>query len=183
MRLGEILKLRIEDVDFSQEVIRIRPENNKTGKLDVIPLPHSIRILITKLIEENAGRTKFVFNYLDSRTGKLRPVGSVEHAFQAACRRAKIENLQFRDLRRTYGTRLHEKGIDPLIIQRLLRHSTFRISEQVYIQSSMRMIKEAVNKAAENVNDEAASKKLEQNWNTEKLQSLSMFVNPWQSRN
>jgi integrase len=105
MRLRENLKLKIEDVDFSQEVIRIRAENNKTGKLDVIPLPHSTRTLIAKLIEENGHRTEFVFNYLDSRTRKLRPVESVEHAFQAACRRAKIENLQFRDLRRTYGTR------------------------------------------------------------------------------
>jgi len=89
----------------------------------------------------------------------LRPVWSIEHAFQAACRRAKIENLQFRDPGRTYGTRLHAKGIDPLIIQRLLRHSTFRISEQVEIQSSIRMMKEAVNKAEEKVND-LASKQL-----------------------
>ncbi|HUU36914.1 MAG TPA: tyrosine-type recombinase/integrase [Candidatus Desulfaltia sp.] len=183
MRKQEILKLKIEDVDFSQEVIRIRPENNKAGKLDIIPLPHSMKELIKKLIEENAGRTVYVFNYYDSRTGKLRPVESIEHAFQAACRRAKIKDLQFRDLRRTYGTRLHEKGVDPLIIQRLLRHSSFRISEQVYIQSSMKMMKEAVNGTGKKTKDETIPEKLEQNWNNEGLEKAGILVSPWLSRN
>jgi len=184
LRLQEILKLKIEDVDFSQEIIRIKAENNKTKKLDVIPLPYSTQPLIKKLVEENAGRTVYVFNYFDSRTGKLRPVGSIEHAFQAACRRANIQNLQFRDLRRTYASRLHEKGVDPLIIQRLLRHSTFKISEQVYIQSSLRMMKEAVNRDKPKNDVESSSAKLEQIRNTEKLLKKEvLFENLWLSRN
>jgi integrase len=183
MRLQEILKLKTEDLDFAQEVITIRPENNKTGKLDIIPLPHSIRSLVNRLIEENAGRTEYVFNYLDSRIDTLRPIKSIEHAFQAACRRAKIENLQFRDLRRTYGTRLHEKGVDPLIIQRLLRHSSFRISEQVYIQSSLKMMKDAVNKKAGKAEEGSPGEKLEQNWNAQSLKEDSLLVNQLFSRN
>lgn len=149
MRLQEILRLRVEDVDFSQDIITIRPDNNKTGKMDLIPLPSSMKDLLRKLIRENGGRTEFVFNYLDPRNGEFRPISSIRHAFQGTCRRADIKNLQFRDLRRTYGTRLHQKGVDPLIIQRLLRHSSFKISEQVYIQSSMKMMKEVLKKVEE----------------------------------
>jgi integrase len=140
-------------------------------------------LLVSRLLEENTGRTEYVFNYLDNRTGKLRPVQSIEHAFQAACRRAKIEELQFRDLRRTYGTRLHEKGVDPLIIQRLLRHSSFRISEQVYVQSSLRMMKDAVNKKAVKAEEGGPGEKLEQNWNAKSLKGDSLPVNPLLSRN
>lgn len=99
------------------------------------------------LIEENGGRSPFVFNYSDFRTGEYRPIRSIQHAFQAACRRASIEELQFRDLRRTCATRLHEAGVDPLVIQRVLRHSSFKISEEVYIQSSLTLLRKALKEA------------------------------------
>ena len=149
MRRQEILTLEIADVDFAQDVIRIRPEVNKSGKLDLIPLLPHVKELVRRLITENAESTKFVFNYLDPHTNELRPVLSIQHAFRTACRKARVSNLQFRDLRRTFSTRLHEKGLDPLIIQRLLRHSSFKISEEVYIQSSLRMMKEALEKASQ----------------------------------
>ncbi len=183
-RLQEILRLKIDDVDFLDETITIRPENNKSGKLDLIPLPHSIEELLMTLIKENAGRTEFVFNYFDPRTNELRPIQSILHAFRGACRRADIVNLQFRDLRRTFGTRLHQNGTDPLIIQRLLRHSSFKISEQVYIQSSLKMMKDAVNK----VNTETEKKSnnpvnLAHIWNMKEQQKKETPLSPWFSMN
>lgn len=157
MRSQEILQLMVADVDLEYCTITIRPENNKTGKLDIIPLRAEMKVILMNLIEENEGRTPFVFNYYDPRYGgKYRPVKGIQHAFQAACRRAGIEGLQFRDLRRTGATRLHEAGVDPLIVQRLLRHSSFKISEEVYIQSNLKMMKEALNRA-----DEKASKEID----------------------
>jgi integrase len=180
MRLQEILRLRIDDVDFSQDTVMIRPEVNKTGKLDCIPLPHSLKLMLRNLIQENSGRTENVFNYSDPRTGRYRPISSIQHGFQAACKRAKVMGLQFRDLRRTFGTRLHQKGVDSLIIQRLLRHSSFKISEQVYIQSNMRMMREAVNGRA---GKPTASAKMEHIWNTEGSGEKRTPVNPWLSMN
>jgi len=148
-RLQEILELRIEDIDFSSDVILIRAEINKTGKEDRIPINPSVKELLQRVVEENGGRSEFVFNYFDPIQKRLRPVKSIKVAFLNACRRSKLKNLQFRDLRRTFSSRLHENGVDPLIIQRLLRHSSFTISEQVYIQSNMRMMKEAVRILAE----------------------------------
>ena len=171
MRLQEILMLMIDDLDFSKDAIIIRPENNKTGKLDIIPIRDETRDLLKKLVAENQSRTSYVFNYLDPHTGKFRPIKSIQHAFQATCRRAKIEGLQFRDLRRTCATRLHENEVDPLIIQRLLRHSSFKISEQVYIQSSFKTMKEALKRADDKTKkgtDKLAN--LEHIWNTEKTE-------------
>jgi integrase len=172
MRSQEILQLMVADVDLEYCTITIRPENNKTGKLDIIPLRVEMKVILMNLIEENGGKTPFVFNYNDPRYGgKYRPVKSIQHAFQAARRRAGIEGLQFRDLRRTGATRLHEAGVDPLIVQRLLRHSSFKISEEVYIQSNLKMMKEALNKV-----DEKASKEIEKpsvlahHWHTKKAE-------------
>ncbi len=172
MRLQEILRMRVEDLDFEQEIITIRAENHKTGRMDLIPLPHSLKSLLKQLIIENGERTSYIFNYLDPRTNEFRPVKSIQHAFQAARRRAGIEALQFRDLRRTFGTRLHQRGVDPLIIQRLLRHSSFKISEQVYIQSGLKMMKEALNRTME------LDKKVEMEhiWNTKKSSEKNTSV-------
>ena len=180
LRLQEILTLQTEDVDFGQEVIRIRPEVNKSGKHDFIPLLPRPKELISNLKAANGGRTSFVFNYLDPHTNELRPIRSIQHAFQTACRKAGITGLQFRDLRRTFSTRLHEKGLDLLIIQRLLRHSSPRISAEVYIQTSMRMMKEALEKISSREEKPAS---LEQIWNMGRMEKDKQLLNPWFSVN
>ena len=180
LRLQEILTLQTEDVDFGQEVIRIRPEVNKSGKHDFIPLLPRPKELISNLKAANGGRTSFVFNYLDPHTNELRPIRSIQHAFQTACRKAGITGLQFRDLRRTFSTRLHEKGLDLLIIQRLLRHSSPRISAEVYIQTSMRMMKEALEKISSR---EEKPANLEQIWNMGRMEKDKQLLNPWFSVN
>ncbi len=152
MRLKEILNLKISDVDLAAGTITILPENNKTGKLDVIPIRSKMRSIFERLIAENNGRSPFMFNYEDPGTGKLRPIKTCQHAFEGARKRAKIEGLEFRDLRRTCATRLHEAQVDPLIVSRLLRHSSAKISAEVYIQSSLKMMQNVLVKADEKAN-------------------------------
>jgi len=163
MRLKEILKLKTSDVDLEAETITIRPENNKTGKLDVIPIRLKMRPIFERLIAENNVRSPFIFNYKYPKTGKLKPIRSCQHAFGAARRRAKIGGLEFRDLRRTCATRLHEAKIDPLIVSRLLRHSSAKISAEVYIQSSMSLLKKAMNEADKEPENQSPSRP---NWST-----------------
>lgn len=143
LRLKEILNLKVDDVDLDKEQIIIRAENNKTKKEDVIPLMSSAKALLSEMIAVNAGKTEYIAVY------GSRPIKSIEKGFQAACKRAELLNLQFRDMRRTFASRLHESGIDPLIIQRLLRHSSFKISQEVYIQSSMESLKAALQRFEE----------------------------------
>ena len=104
-----------------------------------------VRSLLKGLIASNNGNG-YVFNYFSYFKKDFVPVKNIHIAFSNACKRAKITDLQFRDLRRTFSSRLHELNTDPLLIQRLLRHSSFRISEEVYIQSSMELMKDASEK-------------------------------------
>ena len=142
-RLQEILGLQKDDLDLKNGTIVIRPEINKTGKRDIIPMSSDVRNLLEILITNNNG-SKYVFSYFNCSKNDFVPVKSIYIAFSNACKRAKISGLQFRDLRRTFSSRLHELQTDPLLIQRLLRHSSFRMSEEVYIQSSMKLMKDAV---------------------------------------
>jgi len=163
-RRQAVLGLEFRDLDFETETITIRPEINKSGRRDIIPMNGAVKKLLLEQVKRYKGKTEYLFPYEDETTGEVRGLKDFKRAWVNACRRANITGLQFRDLRRTYASRLHEKGIDPLLIQRLLRHSSFRISEQVYIQSSMRMMKEAVEK----LNDNSDSGDVRVTWNKNK---------------
>lgn len=112
-------------------------------------MSYRLKELLTKLLKDNNGRSEHIFNYFNPRTKKYGPIKRVVRSFHNTCIRAGIKDLQFRDLRRTYATRLHNKKVDPLVIQRLLRHSNFKISEQVYIQHDLEQMREAVEKVSE----------------------------------
>lgn len=170
MRLKEILKLNTSEVDLDAGTITILPENNKTGKLDVIPIRSKMRSIFERLIAENNGRSPFIFNYEDPGTGKLRPIKTCQHAFEGARKRAKIEGLEFRDLRRTCATRLHEAQVDPLIVSRLLRHSSAKISAEVYIQSNLKMMQKALVKADEKANSPDVLEHFKQGTNSRKTE-------------
>lgn len=121
-----------------------------------------------------------MFNYTDLKTTELRPVENILHAFQGACRRAKVKDLQFRDLRRTFATRLHRKRVDPLLIQRLLRHSSFKISEEVYIRSNLRMMREALENAG---SGNVFPAEVEHYWNTEERRKGKAALSAYFSAN
>ena len=42
MRVGEFVKLRVEDIDFKERFIRIPPENSKTGEGRTIFVPREV---------------------------------------------------------------------------------------------------------------------------------------------
>lgn len=140
--------IKISDLDLESEIstITIRPEINKTGKSDIIPIRAKMVRIFEQLIIENGGRSEYVFNYDEPHTGEYRNITTFRRSFNAACRRAGIKGLQPRDLRRTCATRLHEAGVDPLIIKRFMRHSSSGMTEKVYIQSSLKMMKQALDK-------------------------------------
>ena len=54
----------------------------------------------------------------------------VRRAFEGALRRAKIEGFTFHDLRRTFGTRLLERGVDIVTIKKFYGHSSVITTER-----------------------------------------------------
>jgi len=172
-RLQEILGLRKADIDFKNGIIIIRPEINKTGKRDIVLIHSELESFLKNHLREN-GKTDYVFIYTDPSTNKARPLKYISKGFQKACRRAGIKDFQFRDLRTTCATRWHERGVDPLVISRaVLRHSSFKISEQFYIQSSINHMREVLDRPKEESSKPKNRELLTQNWHTKKEKSKS----------
>lgn len=134
LRRGEILNLPWKNVDLGKRLLTV--EGTKSGKARFIPINSLLADVLAKLKSLSRDRVR-VFPFKDVTT-----------AFEKACRRAKIEDFHFHDLRRTFGTRLLEKGADIITVSRLLGHSSV-VTTQRYLHPSDTLAGEAVEKLAE----------------------------------
>jgi len=123
MRLGEILGLKWNQIDFSTKKIRV--EKTKSGKVRFIPIND---VLFEELVKLRSKDNQSTYLFINPETGK--PLTTVKTAFKAACKRAGIKDLRFHDLRHTFGSRLVERGVDIITVKDLLGHSTVKITER-----------------------------------------------------
>jgi len=65
---------------------------------------------------------------------------NVRKAFYGACRRAEVKSLILPDLRRTFATRLLERGAGIVQIKELLGHSSLSVTEIYAITDSKRKL-------------------------------------------
>jgi len=99
-RMGEILKIRWEDVDFAKRTVIIRDRKdpkNKIGNNQVVPLiGRAWRIALAQ-----PGRTGCIFPFKEF---------SIKAAWARSCDAVGIEDLHFHDLRHEGTSRLFERG-------------------------------------------------------------------------
>ncbi|MCA9469504.1 MAG: site-specific integrase [Nitrospira sp.] len=121
MRLGEILGLTWDRVDFPQGVICLRPEDTKTKEARVVPMTPELTSLLKTLYKVRYLGEDHVFLV------KGKSVGAIKTAFNAACRRAQIQGFRFHDFRHTAVTNMRRAGIDHLTIMRISGHKTMEV--------------------------------------------------------
>jgi integrase len=82
--------------------------------------------------------------FVSEKTGSC--IREVKKGFHTACRIADIEDLTWKDLRATFGTRLAEAGCDAFTIAQLLGHSDVRVTMRYVraVETSKRVAVEAV---------------------------------------
>jgi integrase len=120
MRRNEAASLRARDVDFSMKTITITSEVSKTRISRTIPLPEP-------LLDMLRGRARGLSpdGYLFGGGSDFKkPFSGFSKRFArlAAVMPAGIERWTLHDLRRTAATRMHEMGVDALVIDDLLGH-------------------------------------------------------------
>ena len=86
MRRGEILNLTWDRVDLKNGLIKLRPEDTKTREGRLIPLTQELTALLRDLYKVRYLNGPRVFLV------KGKSVTSIKPAFNAACRKAKIED-------------------------------------------------------------------------------------------
>jgi len=131
-RKGELMSLQWQQVkraaDGSPLRIELLAEKTKTRTARTIPIESD------RLVEILARRQRgpdgqvlgpgcYVFG---TETGERR--AGVRGAWEAACEKAGIEGLNFHDLRREFGSRLHESGAPLASVQAALGHANIKMT-------------------------------------------------------
>lgn len=124
-RRGEILTVKWDNIDLLRNNITVQVSKRKkkdNPKLKSIPISKTLKRMLIR-------RHK-----VQHISGLLFPVdaNSVRWYFDEAVRKSGLENVRLHDLRRTFGTRLAQAGIDLFKIKNYLGHESILTTERHY---------------------------------------------------
>lgn len=131
MRRGELLRLTWEDVDLEQGYIHIN--ETKSGERRTIPMNETVWSLMARL--RSRQDIPWVFH---SEEGQ--PYRDTHKIFLWVCKRAKITDFRFHDLRHTFASRLVMNGYPLATVSQLLGHkSIFMTMRYAHLSPEHRM--------------------------------------------
>jgi integrase len=116
MRKSEAASLQARDIDFGTCTIKVRAEVSKTNRERVIPMIDAIAMMLNRRSE---GRRPDV--YIFGLRGDA-PFSGWDAAIKRMRDATAGNDWTLHDIRRTVATRLHDAGVDPLVIEDLLGH-------------------------------------------------------------
>jgi len=135
LRVSEVVKLKVVDLDFERECIYVK--NAKWKKDRITLLPEKIVEDLKKIIEWRKSQ-HYVFE--SERWWKL-TTRTAQNVFKQACQRVWIQKLvTFHSLRHSFATHLLESGLDVAYVQKLLGHSSIKTTQN-YIHVSNTSLK------------------------------------------
>jgi len=119
MRKMEILSLKWENVDLTNNVIIIEATNSKTKKKKLVPISSKLKneLLKQKL---KTGYQEYVF--LTSKGANFKGPDSLRKVFHNVCKDAGIGKIRFHDLRHTFATRGIELTGNVVAVSKILGH-------------------------------------------------------------
>jgi integrase len=126
-RKGEILGLTWDRVDLKHGFILL--DNTKNGERRETPINATLRETLLELFQgtkERPRRIDIPFAFYNPITG--RAYEDIQRQFATACRRAKINNFHFHDLRHTFASHLVMAGQDITTVKELLGHKTLTMT-------------------------------------------------------
>jgi integrase len=156
LRLGELLGLQWDDVNFDMKTISIRhtiaaiphrglvlgePKTEKSRRS--IALPDFIFQALKDHQGKNLNHTGFVFT--TSNNTPFSPRNTERH-FKHLLEKAELPKIRFHDLRHTAATLLFLEGVHPKVVQELLGHSQISVTMDTYSHVLPSMQKDAAEK-------------------------------------
>ena len=121
LRIGEIVRLRVRDVDIGHHVIHIEQPQQRKDRYTSIP-----KKLTAELARHVYDKNPYT-HLFTNRKGTQLSTRSVQHIFAQAYKRSGIQKrATFHSLRHSFAVHLLERGVDIRHVQELLGHQSIR---------------------------------------------------------
>jgi integrase len=140
LRIGEVLALRLNDLDFSRKIIRVRQSIDAVTRLPQavksqassadVPMPSQLGARLRKHLQTHDGKTDLLFVNRRGRpfsANKLR-----EKVLHPLLVKLGIPRGGFHSMRHGATSALLADGATPAVVQKQLRHSDARITLGIY---------------------------------------------------
>lgn len=157
IRLGELLALTWDDVDFNKKYLYIKKtsytlrqnkkktfiiESPKTKKSNrIIPLPDKLMNLLS--IYKREPTCEYIIH---TRTKTMVETRSYQRTFESILKKCKIKHYNFHALRHTFATRALELGMDIKTLSEILGHTNVAITLNRYAHSLLEYKIQEMNK-------------------------------------
>jgi integrase len=127
MRKGEILGLTWDRVDFNHGFILL--DKTKNGERREIPINSTLKETLLELFKGTKERPRRIdVNHVFYDPATEKSCRSIKKSFPTTCRRAKITDFRFHDLRHCFASHLVMAGVDLTTIKELLGHKTLTMT-------------------------------------------------------
>ena len=138
MRVGELLNLKVADVDLCNKVIYIRKSKTDAG-VRTIPIPDKVLSLFTdNICYENE---YFIF----TKTFNQMSYMYFRYIFESILSKVGLQRHTIHDTRHTFATMLNNADANSTSIIKLIGHSDFSTTENVYTHKDIEELRKAIN--------------------------------------
>lgn len=157
IRLGELLALTWDNVDFENKLLYIKntsytskvngkntiiidkPKTKKSNR--IIPIPDKLLVLLE--MQKSASLSSYI---ISTKQNKIVETRSYQRTFESILSKCKIKHYNFHCLRHTFATRALELGMDIKTLSEILGHTNVAITLNRYAHSLLDYKKQEMNK-------------------------------------
>ena len=137
MRIGEVLALAKEDIDFTNNQISITKTFFRTGGEDIITTPKTEQsVRVVEIPQFLSGEIKYYVEHMYGLPDNERifPISqeAVQQKMKNRVEKAGIDKIRVHDLRHSHVAYLINQGIEPLLIKERLGHKDIKITLNTY---------------------------------------------------
>ena len=138
LRVGELMNLKTKDVDLEKNILSIIQSKTSAG---VRKVPISQKVI--QLFKDNIDYSKEYF-FFNKKGGKYNYPNFFEQ-FQTMLELLNLERHTIHDTRHTFATLLNNANANSTSIIKLIGHSDFSMTENVYTHKDIEELRKAVN--------------------------------------
>ena len=145
LRLGEALRISLEDIDLKKKLLTIHGKGRKTRYLPITEILEKLLLnwLVARKALYNAKRTNALFI---SKKGNRLSERMAEHVFKQICSKhtgLSLKKVTPHSLRHAFASHAVDDDADLLVLKTIMGHASLKTTE-IYVHPSMLSLRKAI---------------------------------------